>query len=146
MISLRLKGKWSIRQRKGFHSNSDSIIYPLSLLRKLSIGITLHSYFFYQWGENIRPHKWRIVKGLSSFPFLAINAKGGESIKPKAKGPHHHAPPYFQKQKEMFISNRYLSLSQDFHLVSQNFQLVSHLVSQDLPIGILFDLKNPLES
>jgi hypothetical protein len=23
-------------------------------------------------------------------PFLAINAKGGESIKPKAKGPHHH--------------------------------------------------------
>jgi hypothetical protein len=23
-------------------------------------------------------------------PFLAIHAKGGESIKPKAKGPHHH--------------------------------------------------------
>jgi hypothetical protein len=23
-------------------------------------------------------------------PFLAINAKGGENIKPKAKGPHHH--------------------------------------------------------
>jgi hypothetical protein len=22
--------------------------------------------------------------------FLAINAKGGEDIKPKAKGPHHH--------------------------------------------------------
>jgi hypothetical protein len=28
-------------------------------------------------------------KGLSSSPFLALNAKGGESIKPKAKGPHH---------------------------------------------------------
>jgi hypothetical protein len=27
--------------------------------------------------------------GLSKSPFLAINAKGGESIKPKAKGPHH---------------------------------------------------------
>jgi hypothetical protein len=27
--------------------------------------------------------------GLSMSPFLAINAKGGESIKPKAKGPHH---------------------------------------------------------
>jgi hypothetical protein len=36
----------------------------------------------YQWGESI--------KGLSKSPFLAINAKGGESIKPKAKGPHHH--------------------------------------------------------
>jgi hypothetical protein len=23
-------------------------------------------------------------------PFLAIHAKGGESNKPKAKGPHHH--------------------------------------------------------
>jgi hypothetical protein len=27
---------------------------------------------------------------LSKSPFLAINAKGGESIKPKAKGLHHH--------------------------------------------------------
>jgi hypothetical protein len=30
------------------------------------------------------------IKGLQRFPFLAINAKGGENIKPKAKGPHHH--------------------------------------------------------
>jgi hypothetical protein len=29
-------------------------------------------------------------KGLSSSPFLALNAKGGENIKSKAKGPHHH--------------------------------------------------------
>jgi hypothetical protein len=28
-------------------------------------------------------------------PFLAINAKGGENIKPKAKGPHHQ----FKKKK-----------------------------------------------
>jgi hypothetical protein len=27
---------------------------------------------------------------LQSSPFLAINAKGGENIKPKAKGPRHH--------------------------------------------------------
>jgi hypothetical protein len=33
-------------------------------------------------GENKR--------GLSSSPFLALNAKGGENIKPKAKEPHHH--------------------------------------------------------
>jgi hypothetical protein len=58
--------------------------------------MTLHSYFLYQWGESIR----RKNKGLSSSPFLAINAKGGESIKPKAKGPHHH---HF-KIPQMFIS------------------------------------------
>jgi hypothetical protein len=27
---------------------------------------------------------------LQRSPFLAINAKGGENIKPKSKGPHHH--------------------------------------------------------
>jgi hypothetical protein len=89
MICLKLKGKWSIWQRQGFHSNSDGIIYPLSLLMQISIGMNLHSYFFYQWGKRIRPQRGRI-KGLSSSPFLAINAKGGESIKPKEKGPHHH--------------------------------------------------------
>jgi hypothetical protein len=80
--SLRLKGKWSIRQRQGFPSNSDGIIYPLPLLLQLSIGMTLHSYLFYHLGENIR----RALK----FSILAINVKGGESIKPKAKGPHQH--------------------------------------------------------
>jgi hypothetical protein len=35
----------------------------------------------YQWGES--------KKGLSTSPFLAINAKGVENIKLKAKGPHH---------------------------------------------------------
>jgi hypothetical protein len=44
-----------------------------------------------KWGEN--------AKGLSSSLFLAINAKGGESIKPKAKGPHHH----FQNFRNTFF-------------------------------------------
>jgi hypothetical protein len=82
MLSLILKGKWSIRQRQGFHSNSDGIIYPLPLLRKTLNWYDPHSYFFYQWGRK--------YQGLSSSPFLAINTKGEESIKPKAKGPHHH--------------------------------------------------------
>jgi hypothetical protein len=81
MISLRLKGKWSIRQRQGFHSNSDGITYPLPLLMYLSIGMTLHSYFLYQWRESSR----RKYQGLSSSPFLALNAKGGERISPKQK-------------------------------------------------------------
>jgi hypothetical protein len=36
------------------------------------------------------------IKGLSQSPFLAINAEGGENIKPKAKGPHHQ----FQKNSK----------------------------------------------
>jgi hypothetical protein len=35
----------------------------------------------------------KLVQGLifhSKYPFLAIHAKGGESISPKAKGLHHH--------------------------------------------------------
>jgi hypothetical protein len=38
----------------------------------------------------LAPKGEKNAKGLSSSLFLAINAKGGESIKPKAKGPHHH--------------------------------------------------------
>jgi hypothetical protein len=81
MISRRLKGKWSLWRIQGFHS-ALSISFTL---RRHSISLSqwynIHSYFIYQWGE--------IKKGLSKSPFLAINAKGGESFKPKAKGPHH---------------------------------------------------------
>jgi hypothetical protein len=41
---------------------------------------------FINGGENL--------KGLQSSPFLAINAKGGENIKPKAKAA---PPPNFKK-------------------------------------------------
>jgi hypothetical protein len=68
------------KTRLPLHSNG--IIYPSSLLRTLSIDIIFHSYLLEPMGEKI--------KGLSKSPFLAINAKGGESIKPKTKGPHHH--------------------------------------------------------
>jgi hypothetical protein len=56
----------------------------------------------YQWGESIR--------GLSTSPFLEINAKGGESIKPKAKGPHHHFKKFRNKVlidifQLVFVSN-----------------------------------------
>jgi hypothetical protein len=45
---------------------------------------------------------------------LALNAKGGENIKPKAKGPHHH----FKKIRNEFLIGK-------FQLVY--FQLVSNL-------------------
>jgi hypothetical protein len=50
----------------------------------------------YQWGESL--------KGLSKSPFLAINAKGGENIKPKAKGSHHQ----FQNKALIDIFHWYL--------------------------------------
>ena len=76
-LSLRSKGKWSFRQRQGFHSNSDGITYPLPLLIYLSICITFHSYFFYQWGRK--------YQGLSCSLFLALNAKGEKILSPKQK-------------------------------------------------------------
>jgi hypothetical protein len=54
-------------------------------------------------------------------PFSAINTKGGESIKPKAKGPHHH---YFKFFKKKIISKTLLKAkgrisSEGFYLVKE---------------------------
>jgi hypothetical protein len=40
-------------------------------------------------------------------PFLAIYAKGGESMSPKAKGPHHH-PNFKINDFQLAISSWYL--------------------------------------
>jgi hypothetical protein len=82
MLSHRLKGKWSLRRRQDFHSTL-SVLFTLRChSTSLQIGIILHSYFCTN-GEKVK-------KGSPSLRFLAINAKGGESLKPKAKGLHHH--------------------------------------------------------
>jgi hypothetical protein len=77
MISLRLKGKWSIWQRQGFYSNSDGITYPLPLLVYLSIGITFHSYFFTN-GE-------KVLEGSQSLCFWRIMPKEEKILSPKQK-------------------------------------------------------------
>jgi hypothetical protein len=63
--------------------NSIGIIYPLPVFLHLSDWYTLSLTFLLSLGRKLK-------KGLPKSPFLAINAKGGESIKPKAKGPHNH--------------------------------------------------------
>jgi hypothetical protein len=77
MLSRRLKGKWSLRRRQGFYSTL-SVSFTL---RRHSTPLfdwyNLHSYFIYQ--------RRRKQKGLAKSRFLAINAKGGESISPKQK-------------------------------------------------------------
>jgi hypothetical protein len=55
-------------------------------------------------------------------PFLAIHAKGGESIKPKAKGPHHH-------QFKKFGSSIGTNFRKRF-LIGMIFKLVSHCVQK----------------
>jgi hypothetical protein len=67
--------------------------------------MTLHSYLFYHLGENIRPQRGKIAKGLSSSPFLALNAKGGGSISPKQKD-----RTTISNFLQMCISNWYLKL------------------------------------
>jgi hypothetical protein len=57
----------------------------------------------------------KVLQGLSKSPFLAINAKGGERIKPKAKGPHHH-----------FKKNRNEVLIGIFQLVSTSINVFSN--------------------
>jgi hypothetical protein len=78
--------------------------------------MTLHSYLLYHLGGS--------VKGISSSPFLALHAKGGESIMPKAKGPHHH----FKNFTNVYF-NWYLREPQNEFsnwCLKVNFQLVSH--------------------
>jgi hypothetical protein len=59
------------KTRLPLHSNG--IIYPSSLLRSLRIGIIVHSYL--------------------------LVPIGGEIIKPKAKGPHHHHFQNFRNER-----------------------------------------------
>jgi hypothetical protein len=80
VLSLRLKGKWSIRQRHRFHSTS-SVILPYRYSASSPIWYNLHSYIVCQRGRENK-------KGLyftHKYPFLAIHAKGGESISRKQK-------------------------------------------------------------
>jgi hypothetical protein len=51
--------------------------------------------FYFAKGE-------KVVKRALMTPFLAIHAKGGESISPKQKGPHHH--PSFKNDFQLEIS------------------------------------------
>jgi hypothetical protein len=90
------------------------------------------------------------TKGSKVLHFLAINAKGGESIKPKAKGPHHNHFKKFHKclfqlvfeLASKWISKWYLILN---WYVKVRFQLVSHLVFQNC-FSNWYLFQNPLES
>jgi hypothetical protein len=87
------------------------------------MGIILHSYLLVPMGEKV---KW-----LSKSPLLAINAKGGESIKPKAKEPHHHLILNYVSNFFWYISNWYVLFSIGIFrkIDSQNWYLNSEYIS-----------------
>jgi hypothetical protein len=81
MLSHRLKGKWSHRRKQGFHSTPSNYS---------SFAVTPHRSSLWYNPSLIYclPKGERKKKGLyftHKYPFLAIHAKGGESISPKQK-------------------------------------------------------------
>jgi hypothetical protein len=77
MLSRRLKGKWSLRRRQGFHSALPVSFTLAVTLHHSHIGIIFTHISFTNEGES--------NKGSQMSPFLAINAKGGEILSPKQK-------------------------------------------------------------
>jgi hypothetical protein len=76
-LVIELKGKWSIWQRRRFHSTP---LVFVGIPHSSPLWYDLHSYLFAcHWGEGTRAY-------ISlKYPFLAIHAKGGESMSPKQK-------------------------------------------------------------
>jgi hypothetical protein len=85
------------KSRLPLHSNGIIYLSPL-LHNSLKLVQSFTHIYLYQWGRK--------YQGLSTSPFLAINAKVGENIKPKAKGPHHH---HFKKFRNKVLID-------DFHI------------------------------
>jgi hypothetical protein len=77
MLSRRLKGKWSLWRRQGFHSTLSVSFTLRHHSTSLQIGIIFTHIYLYHLGES--------KKGSQKTLFLAINAKGGENISPKQK-------------------------------------------------------------
>ena len=72
-----LKGNWSLRRRQRLPLHSTT--HPSSSLRaSLQLWYTLHSFILW-------PKEEKILRRALMIPFLAIHAKGGESMSPKQK-------------------------------------------------------------
>jgi hypothetical protein len=82
----------------------------------------------------------KVLRGLSKSPFLAINAKGGENNKPKAKGPHHHN--FKKNRNEVHIGIYVMAISR----IVSNLQLILQLVFLKVNFQIEIYFKNSLES
>jgi hypothetical protein len=81
-LVIELKGKWSIWQRRRFHS-TPSVLSTLCRYSAISpFWYNLHSYIVCQRGREIK-------KGSNDSVF-GDSCQRGREYEPKAKGPHHH--------------------------------------------------------
>jgi hypothetical protein len=130
MISLKLKGKWSIRQRQGFHSNSNGIIYPLPLL------MLVYPFTHVVGGKVLGPIRGELKKGSQVLRFWRLMPKGEKVLSPKQKD-HTTILKIFKKQRKKLFQSVFeliskfsigISISLTWYL--KVFQLVSLLVSK----------------
>jgi hypothetical protein len=96
MLSHRIEREMEYSTKTTLPLNSIGITLPVFRIA-LHFGIIFTHIYLFAIGE-------KIITGLyftHQYPFLAIHAKGGESISPKQKdqGPHHHQ---FLNFKEVF--------------------------------------------
>jgi hypothetical protein len=77
-LVIALKGKWSIRQIRRFHSTPSVFA---GIQQVLHFGIIYTHIYLFAIGEKNKKSLYFTHK----YPFLAIHGKGGESISPKQK-------------------------------------------------------------
>jgi hypothetical protein len=78
MPSHRVEREMEYSAKTTLPLNSIGIFYSLPVFRHLSIGIIFTHIYLFAIGEKVKRLTFH-----SKYPFLAIHAKGGESISPK---------------------------------------------------------------
>jgi hypothetical protein len=118
VLSLTLKGKWSIRQIHRFHS-TPSVLSVLCRYSAISQNwYNLHSYSFVPLGEKVK----RAYISLTKYSFLAIHAKGGESISPKQKD-RTTTTTNFKNVVFQFILKKFFNWYLIFYIISNWYDL-----------------------
>jgi hypothetical protein len=79
------KGNGVFGKDKGFHSNSNRIIYPLSLLLQLSMVRTFIHICFTICEKLLGPNGEKILKGSQVLRFWQLMPKGERILSPKQK-------------------------------------------------------------
>jgi hypothetical protein len=125
MLSHRLKGKWSPRRRKGFHSTPSNYSSFADTPHRSPIWYNLHSYIVCQRGRESK----RAYISLTKYSFLAIHAKGGESISPKQKD---RTTTNFKNVFFQFVLKKFSNWYLIFYIISKLVWPLSKLTSKTL--------------
>jgi hypothetical protein len=105
--SHRLKGNWSLRRRQRLPLHSIKLLILRRRSEPLSNFGIIFTHIVFAKGGEIRYRRAYITL---KYPFLAIHAKGGESISPKQKDRTTTNFKNFELRR-VFISNNDFSIS-----------------------------------